>query len=81
MYNTKKRINIGKYLTTEMKMTKKFCKGLYRFVRLPKRYIFHVVVSHFKTSQFDRLERLKRWREQIEEALYSGKQSVRYSDK
>ncbi|GAA5102103.1 phage head-tail joining protein [Bartonella acomydis] len=32
-------------------------------------------------SKFSRLESLKRRREQIEEALYSGAQSVRHGDK
>ncbi|WP_019220226.1 phage head-tail joining protein [Bartonella florencae] len=32
-------------------------------------------------SKFSRLENLKRRREQIEEALYSGAQSVRHGDK
>ncbi|WP_375673812.1 phage head-tail joining protein [Bartonella sp. TS82HLJMH] len=32
-------------------------------------------------SKTDRLENLKRRREQIEEALYSGAQSVRHGDK
>ncbi|WP_375647673.1 MULTISPECIES: phage head-tail joining protein [unclassified Bartonella] len=32
-------------------------------------------------SKIDRLENLKRRREQIEEALYSGAQSVRHGDK
>ncbi|WP_019223356.1 phage head-tail joining protein [Bartonella rattaustraliani] len=32
-------------------------------------------------SKIDRLESLKRRREQIEEALYSGAQSVRHGDK
>ncbi|SSZ40182.1 phage head-tail joining protein [Bartonella grahamii] len=32
-------------------------------------------------SKFSRLESLKRQREQIEEALYSGAQSVRHGDK
>ncbi|WP_455466400.1 phage head-tail joining protein [Bartonella sp. B39] len=32
-------------------------------------------------SKFARLENLKRRREQIEEALYSGAQSVRHGDK